>query len=128
MVTWEQGRPTQWDRQEQDDINVQEIFGELLRERWASLVAELVKNLPPMWETWVQPLGSEDPWKRERLPIPVFWPREFQGLHYPWGCKESDTTELLSLSGRDAGDSGSWGQEVERLRNSEFVLWEDSSE
>ena len=53
MVTWEQGRPIQWDRQEQDDINVQEIFGELLRERWASLVAELVKNLPPMWETWV---------------------------------------------------------------------------
>ena len=128
MVTWEQGRPTQWDRQEQDDINVQEIFGELLRERWASLVAELVKNPPPMWETWVQSLGSEDPRKRERLPIPVFWPREFQGLHCPWGHKESDTTELLSLSGRDAGDSGSWGQEVERLRNSEFVLWEDSSE
>ena len=27
---------------------------------WASLVAQLVKNLPAMWETWVQPLGWED--------------------------------------------------------------------
>ena len=27
----------------------------------ASLVAQLVKNLPAMWETWVQPLGWEDP-------------------------------------------------------------------
>ena len=28
---------------------------------WASLVAQLVKNLPTMWETWVQSLGWEDP-------------------------------------------------------------------
>ena len=27
----------------------------------ASLVAQLVKNLPAMWETWVQYLGWEDP-------------------------------------------------------------------
>ena len=27
----------------------------------ASLVAQLVKNLPAMWETWVQCLGWEDP-------------------------------------------------------------------
>jgi len=25
------------------------------------LVAQLVKNLPAMWETWVQSLGWEDP-------------------------------------------------------------------
>ena len=28
---------------------------------WASLVAQQVKNLPAMWETWVQSLGWEDP-------------------------------------------------------------------
>ena len=28
---------------------------------WASLVAQLVKNLPAMWETWVRPLGWKDP-------------------------------------------------------------------
>ena len=39
------------------------------------------------------------PWRRESLPTKVFWPGEFQGLMYsPWGRKESDTTERLSLS------------------------------
>ena len=28
---------------------------------WASLVAQLVKNLPAVWETWVESLGWEDP-------------------------------------------------------------------
>ena len=28
---------------------------------WASLVAQMVKNPPSMWETWVQSLGWEDP-------------------------------------------------------------------
>ena len=28
---------------------------------WASLVAQTVKNLPTMWESWVQSLGWEDP-------------------------------------------------------------------
>ena len=28
---------------------------------WASLVAQLLKNLPAMWETWVRSLGWEDP-------------------------------------------------------------------
>ena len=37
------------------------------------------------------------PWRRERLPTPVFWPGEFHGLYSPWGHKESDTTERLSL-------------------------------
>ena len=28
---------------------------------WASLVAQLVKNMAAMWETWVRSLGWEDP-------------------------------------------------------------------
>ena len=64
----------------------------------ASLVAQLIKNPPAMWETWVQSLGGKIPWRRERLPTPVFWPGEFHGLYSPWGGKESDTTERLSLS------------------------------
>ena len=31
-------------------------------------MAQLVKNLPVMWETWVRSLVWEDPWGRERLP------------------------------------------------------------
>ena len=37
----------------------------------------LVKNLPAVRKAWVQSLGWEDPLEKERLPIPVFWPREF---------------------------------------------------
>ena len=32
------------------------------------------------------------------VPTPVFWPGEFQGLYSPWGLKESDMTEQLSLT------------------------------
>ena len=63
----------------------------------ASLVAQLVKNPPAMWDTWVRSWGWEDPWRRERLPTPVFLSAEFQGLYSPWGGKESDTTKQLSL-------------------------------
>ena len=31
----------------------------------ASLVAQMVKHLPAMWETWVQSLGWEDPLEKE---------------------------------------------------------------
>ena len=34
-----------------------EGIGYPLQYSWASLVAQLVKNLPAMWETWVQSLG-----------------------------------------------------------------------
>ena len=47
----------------------------------AAFVAQLVKNLPAMWETWV----GKIPWRRERLPTPVFWPGEFHGLYSPLG-------------------------------------------
>ena len=50
-----------------------------------------------MQEMQVWSLGGKDPWRRERLPTLVFWPEEFQGLYRSWGCKESDTTERLSL-------------------------------
>ena len=32
-----------------------------LQYSWASLMAQLVKNLPAMWETWVRALGWEEP-------------------------------------------------------------------
>ena len=38
-----------------------EGIGYSLQYSWASLMAQLVKNLPAMWETWVQSLGWEDP-------------------------------------------------------------------
>ena len=38
-----------------------EGIGYPLQYSWASLVAQLVKNPPAIWETWVQSLGWEDP-------------------------------------------------------------------
>ena len=37
-----------------------EGIGYPLQYSWASLVAQVVKNLPAMWETWVRSLGWED--------------------------------------------------------------------
>ena len=59
----------------------------------ASLVAQLIKNLPAIEETWVQSLGWEDPLEKGKLPTSVFWPGEFHGRNSSWGCKESDTSE-----------------------------------
>ena len=60
----------------------------------------------PLWLSWwriclqcgrpgFSPWLGKIPWRRERLPTPVFWPGEFHGLYSPWGHKESDTTEWL---------------------------------
>ena len=51
-------------------------------------------NAEDLFDAWVE----EIPWRRERLPTPVFWPGEFHGLYSPWDPKESDMTEWLSLS------------------------------
>ena len=69
---------------------------------WASRVAQLVKNLPAMQETLVRFQGQEDPWRKDRLPIPVF-------LGFPGGLagKESTCNEgdlgLIPGSGRSPG-------------------------
>ena len=57
-----------------------------------------------MRETWLQSLGWEDPLKKGKLPIPVFWPGEFHRLYSPWSCKVSDMTEWLSLSSMEKGN------------------------
>ena len=44
-----------------------EGIGYPLQYSWASLVAQLVKNPPAMWETWVGSLGWEDPLEKEKL-------------------------------------------------------------
>ena len=40
-----------------------EGIGSPLLYSWAFLMAQMVKNLPATWETWVQSLGWEDPLK-----------------------------------------------------------------
>ena len=112
---------------------------------WTSPVAQAVENPPATQETWVQLLGLEDPLRRERLPTPVFLPREFHGQRSlggfsPWGCKESDTTERLththgalcltrtglgSHCPRTAVRCGKWihGRNICKLSLSTFFQW-----
>ena len=71
---------------------------------WASLVTQLVKNRPAMWEIWVQALCWEDsleesqsnPFQYSCLENP-YGQRSLVG-YSPWGHKESDTTEQLSTA------------------------------
>ena len=70
-----------------------EGIGYPLQYSWVSLVAQLVKNLPAMWETWFDPWFGKIPWRRERLPTPVFWPGEFHGLYSPWSHKRIRVTK-----------------------------------
>ena len=44
-----------------------EGIGYPLQDSWASLVAQLVKNLPALRETWVQSLGWEDPLEKGKV-------------------------------------------------------------
>ena len=55
-----------------------------------SLIAQLVKNLPAMQETLVRFLGQKIPWRRDRLPTPVFldFPCDSAGKESPCNVGE----------------------------------------
>ena len=68
-----------------------------------SLVAQMVKHLLSMQETWVQSLGQEDPLKKGTATTPALLPGKSHGQrsligYSPWGRKESDTTEWLHFN------------------------------
>ena len=52
-----------------------------LQYSWASRVAQLVKNPPAMQETWVQPLGWEDPLEKGNS-----YPLQYSGLENSMDC------------------------------------------
>ena len=63
-------------------------------------MAQRVKRLPAMWETWVRALGREDPLEKEMQPTPVFLPGKPHGRrnlvgYSPRGPKALDMTERL---------------------------------
>ena len=67
----------------------------------ASLLAQMVKNLPATWEKRAQSLGQEDPLEKGMathsgiLAWRIPWTGEPAG-YSPWGCKELDMTEQLN--------------------------------
>ena len=71
---------------------------------WTSLVAQTVKRLSTMWETWVRSLGWEYSLEKEMathsstLALKIPWTEELGAGYYPWGRKESGTTEQLHFT------------------------------
>ena len=68
-----------------------------------SLAAQTVKNLPAIQETWVRFLGREEPLEKGTATHSSIFAwrisskRRLAGYN-PWGHKDSDTTERLTLS------------------------------
>ena len=63
-------------------------------------MAQTVKNLPTMQETWFHPGVPKIPWRKEWQPTPVFLPgesheqRSLAGCN-PWGLKQLYMSEQL---------------------------------
>ena len=71
-----------------------EGHGYPLQYSWASLVAQTVKNMPAMWETWVRSLGWEDPLEKGTAihSSILAWRIPCTG-YSPWNSKEWDKAE-----------------------------------
>ena len=65
---------------------------------WASLVAQIVKNLPAMQVTWVRSLGWKIPWRREWQSTPVFLPGKSHGQRSLEGYSQWVTQSQTRLS------------------------------
>ena len=78
----------------------------LRRRKGAFLMAQWVKKLRIIQETqmWFDHWFGKIPWRRKWQPTPVFVPRDSHGQrslvgYRPWGHKELDMTEQLSMEG-----------------------------
>ena len=67
-----------------------EGIGYPLQYSWASLVAQVVKNLPAMRETWVRSLGCEDPLEKGKATYSSFLAWRMPWTGQSWGGKELD--------------------------------------
>ena len=80
-------------------------------------MAQLIKNLRAMQETWVRPLGRKIHWRWDRLPTPVF-------LGFPGGSAGKESTcnagdlGLIPGLGRSPGEGNSYPLQYSGLENS----------
>ena len=64
---------------------------------WASLVAQMVKNLPAMQETWVQSLGQEDPLEKKMATHFSILAWENPWTEEPGGLSDAWDTLILKI-------------------------------
>ena len=65
---------------------------------WASLVAQRVKCLPAMWETWVRSLGREDPLEKEIATHSSILAWRIPGMEEPAGLQSMGSQSQTRLS------------------------------
>ena len=70
-----------------------EGIGYPLQYSWSFLVAQLVRNPPAMWETWLRSLGWEDPMEKGKATYSSILAWRILWTVCPWGNKELDTSE-----------------------------------
>ena len=76
------------DRETFDSLGIRVAYISQLKAPWfvaCYLVAQVVKNLPAVQETWVRSLSQEDPWRREATQSSILawripWTEEPGGL------------------------------------------------
>ena len=74
-----------------------EGIGYPLQHSWSSLVAQLVKNTPDAGHLGLIPRMGRSPGEGKGYPLQYSGLENSMDCFSPWGCKESDTTESLSL-------------------------------
>ena len=57
---------------------------------WCTLVLSWERICLQFGRPGLDPWVGKIPWRRARLPTPVFWPGDFHGLYSSWGRQESD--------------------------------------
>ena len=88
----------------------------------ASLVAQMVKNMPAVQEIWVQSLDQEDPLEKGMathssvLAWKIPWTERSLASYSPWGHKELDRTEQLNNNNNNRKYVGPWAEQFEFVK------------
>ena len=61
------------------------------------MVVQTVKNLPAIWETWVQSLGWEDPLEREMATLSSILAWEIPWMEEPGGLQRSQRGHMSQI-------------------------------
>ena len=106
-----------------------------LERKWASLVAQMVKRLPTVWETWVRSLGQEDPLEKEMathsstLAWKIPWTEERSRLQ-SMGSQRGGHDWATSHPRAEGGVGGSEGKAPPAMQETlvQSLGWEDPLE
>ena len=94
-----------------------EGIGYPLQYSWVSLVAQLVKNLPAKWETWVRTLGWEDPLEKGKATHSSILGLPCSSAGKESACKVGDLGSIPGL-GRSPAEGNSYPLQYSGQENS----------